>query len=289
MEKPETEIPKDGGLSATSQKLLYLQGWQPELFWEVVASIGPLMPSAQDQLLVSLDKIAFTYQTRSLEKVQATPSQKITRAGQIAKASGRLLSLLGVDDPKSVAGDPMSRHSAFHPVTLELSLELERIAEDRRPESRVGGTRLTRLYSLVGLLADLVEAVDRVSPELEKEAERLRKEVDPGIAIGTKSSKSRGGVQRKGKTPEGQLLHELVDLYASHRGNLGDAHLAVDDQLRAFIRAALRFMFTQDAKLAPLNEVVDKTLYAPTRLTDEAIRAAANRWRAQTKSRVKSI
>jgi hypothetical protein len=235
----------------------------PEKFAAVLSAFGRLPERGQYTLAARIIHVSQIYELRKLVEKQQfpLPHQQRERLNRIGASARGLLALLGVNEPKSVAGGV--RRGSIHPTaTTSLLMGLYRVAVERRPATATASAD-ERLTTLILLLSDLVEAAERCALE-----------------TGTQYRKGRGGQRRAGQiTAEVELMQGIIASYAELRKRFPNSgpQPAFNQPLRKFVRSAL--------KLVSASHFADLNLLKPTRITDAAIRGAFNRWRAQTKAK----
>ena len=167
----------------------------PENFAAMLGAFGRLTEEGQYTLAVRIMKASAIYWLRkSVEKQQFAPKHTQQKhLNSISTSARRLLALLGVNEPKSVAGG-VHGWSNLHPTaTTSLLIELYRVAVERRPATATASAD-GRLASLILLLSDLVEAAERCALE-----------------TGTQYRKGRGGQRRAGQiTAEVELMQAII-------------------------------------------------------------------------------
>jgi hypothetical protein len=139
----------------------------PEIFTDVLLAFGQLSEHAQCDLALRLTGASQVYRLRkSIEKQGfPLPHEKRRRLGNIGTSAKRLLALLGVNEPESVAGGVRLDSVLLHPVTTKyLMTGLYRIAAERRPGITTAGAE-EQLATLIVLLSDLVETAVRAAFE----------------------------------------------------------------------------------------------------------------------------
>jgi hypothetical protein len=216
-----------------------------DAFAALLAAFGPLPAKRQKALVVRIINASQIYRLRkSVEKQFPLPHEQQKGLNGISASGRGLLALLGVNDAESVAKGV--RRGSIRPTVAAILIPwLYRVALERRPATATAGAD-ERLNTLVVLLSDLVEAAKRSALEARGHYRH-----------------GRGGDRRAGKiSAEVELLQAIFEAYAELR-----PRPAVDQALRKFVRSGL--------------QLVDSRL-SETRITDEAIRAAFIRWRAQT-------
>jgi hypothetical protein len=234
----------------------------PESFAAVLDAFGELPEVGQYDLAIRINSLKI-YELRKLVEKQQFPlpyqqKTRLTRTGASARA---LLALLGIANAESVAKGV--RRGSIHPIVPPtLLLELYRVAVERRPTATASAEE--RMTTLLILLSDLVEAAERCALE-----------------TGTQYRPSRGGSRREGQiTAEVELIQAIIASYAELRSRFPNSGPppAFEKTLRKFVRSALKLVVSA-------SRFVDTHLHEPSRITDDAVRAAFNRWRhAQTKA-----
>jgi hypothetical protein len=233
----------------------------PETFAAVVGAFGRLPEEGQYELALRIMNASGSYWLRkSVEKQQFAPKHTQQKhLNRISASASRLLVLLGVNEPKSVAGGV--RRGSIHPTaTTSLLMGLYRVAVERRPATATASAD-ERLTTLILLLSDLVEAAERCALE-----------------TGTQYRKGRGGQRRAGQiTAEVELMQAIIESYAELRKRFPNSgpQPAFNQALKKFVRSGLK--------------LVDPCLSKPTRITGAAIRGAFVRWRAKPKRKPQLI
>jgi hypothetical protein len=258
----------------------------PESFAAVLDAFGELPEEGQYDLAVRIINASTIYELRKLVEPQfPLPHEHQSRLKRISTSAKRLLALLGINDAKSVARgiyprvqirinkattpptvttDPaeLPPQVTIHPTATLLSTWLYRVAVDRRPATANVGAG-ERLFSLIMLLSDLVEAAERW-----------------GLETGG-HRRGRGGDRRAGQiTAEVAFMQALMESYAALRSSFPNSgpQPAFDERLLKFVRSGLMLVVSA-------SRFVDSHLAKLTRTTDAAIRGAFNRWRAQIKAK----
>lgn len=295
-----------GGLPERVVQVLKAGQKLPETFAAMLDAFGPLPEDGQYALANRMIAAAGTYTLRRMVRDSPRPFEERNRLVDIGAATKRLLALFGIDDPKSVASDPLARGmGTLHPVvTKHLLTELFRVAVERRPATATLGAD-ERVVTLLLLLSDLAEAAERSAREVERpsnaKAERLppsggvlskRGDREPGTA-------GPGGDRREGPTAEGELIRSIIEAYAALCEHFpkNERKPAFDGRLVQFVRAGLQLVVTS-APIFGADGVqyesfdmawVDRDLPKPERTTNDAIRNAFHRWRrAQTKPKTRN-
>jgi hypothetical protein len=237
-----------------------------ENFSAVLSAFGRIPAAAQYDLAVRLVNAAGVFHLR-----KAVEQQKFPRAHEqrdqledISTLASRLLALLGVNEPKSVADGV---RGWVHPTATSLLTWLYRVAVERRPATATASAD-ERLTTLIVLLSDLVEAAEQSAREVSTR---------PGF----------GGDRRTGElTPEGELIQAIIKLYIDFRNRFpsSGSKPAFDKQLRKFVRSGLELAVScvvvgsDGKKYEPWHmAAIDCDLPKPTRTTDDAIRGAFQR------------
>jgi hypothetical protein len=235
-------------MPASSDLGLLLQRGQipPDAFIALLAAFGPLPAKRQKELAVRIINASQIYRLRkSVEKQFPLPHEQQKGLNGISASARGLLRLLGVNEAESVAKG-VRRGSLRRTVAQILIPSLYCVALERRPATATAGAD-ERLNSLVVLLSDLVEAAKRCALEARSQYRH-----------------GRGGERRAGKiTAEVELLQAIFEAYACTRFPNSGPQPAFDQALRKFVRSGL--------------QLVDSGL-SESRITDEAIRAAFNRY-----------
>jgi hypothetical protein len=239
-----------------------------ENFSAVLSAFGRIPADAQYDLAVRLVNAAGIFHLRKVVEQQKFPRahERRDQLESISTLASRLLALLGVNEPKSVAGGV--RRGSVHPTATSLLMWLYRVAIERRPGTPTASAE-ERLTTLIMLLSDLVEAAERSAREVSTR---------PGL----------GGDRRTGElTPEGELIQAIIKLYIDFRNRFPSSgpKVAFDKRLRAFVRSGLelavscvRLAGPDGKKYEPWHmAAIDCDLPKPTRTTDDAIRGAFQR------------
>jgi hypothetical protein len=232
----------------------------PDSFAAVPDAFGELPEEGQYDLALRIMNASGIYELRELVERQRFPlphmqQKHLRRIGASARA---LLALLGIANAESVAKGVL-RGSIDSKVPPTLLPELYRVAVERRPTATASAQE--RMTTLIMLLSDLVEAAERCALETR-----------------TRYRHGRGGERRAGQvTAEVELIRAIIASYAELRNRFPNSGPlpAFDKTLRKFVRSALKLVVSA-------SRFVDTHLHEPSRITDEAIRAAFNRWRACT-------
>lgn len=193
-------------------------------FEKVLLAFGDLPESRQRELATRLIHASGIYRLRISIEEQGFPSeyQKREQLKSISVSATRLLKLLGVTDPKSVAKAVTLADLAaikFHAVTTTSILTgLYRVAVERRPQIEVDAS--DRLKELLVLLSDLAAITAHVEDAPKKP---------------------------KGKGAKGELIYELIEIYAELRRLFPDSgpKPGFGGPLNRFIRACLQFAITR--------------------------------------------
>src|SRR5262249_14501895 len=127
-----------------------------ENFSAVLSAFGPIPPDAQYDLAVRLVKAAGIFHLRKVVEQQKFPRahERRDQLEGISTLASRLLALLGVNEPKSVADGV--RRGTVHPTATSLLMWLYRVAVERRPETATA-TADERLTNLIILRSDLLQ------------------------------------------------------------------------------------------------------------------------------------
>jgi hypothetical protein len=237
-----------------------------ENFSAVLSAFGRIPADAQYDLAVRLVNAAGIFHLRKAVEQQKFPRahERRDQLEDISTLARRLLGLLGVNEPKSVADGVQG---SVHPTATSLLTWLYRVAVERRPATATASAE-QRLTTLITLLSDLVEAAERSAREVSTR---------PGL----------GGDRRKGElTPEGELIQAIIKLYMVFRNHFPSSgpKPAFDEQLRKFVRSGLELAVScvvvglDGKKYEPWHmAAIDCDLPKPTRTTDDAIRGAFQR------------
>jgi hypothetical protein len=239
----------------------------PEKFAAVVSAFGQLSEEAQYDLVVRLVRAVATYRLRKTVERQEfpMPHEQNKRLRNISTSARRVLRLLGVKEPDSIARG-VRIGSDLHPTaTTTVLTSLYRVGVQRRPEKLTSADE--RLATLLVLLSDLVEAAEQSAREISTR---------PG----------RGGDRRAGElTAEGELIQAIIKLYIDFRERFPSSgpEPACDEPLRKFVRSGLELAVScshsidrDGKKIEPWDmAAVDRNL--PKRTTDAAIRGAFHR------------
>jgi hypothetical protein len=254
----------------------------PVKFMSLVGAFGPLPEEGIHQLAVQIVPSVCRYRLQQQIKVQMpTPADQSEELERIANHARHLLSSMGIDDPQAIARNPTRATALLTPTAhLRLFVEMYEIAKERRPTATF--TANERMTFLLVLLSDLVAAADRSAVSARQQSIR-------------EGGRRRGGKGRGGPTPEVTLLYALFDTYATLRRqytpNSGPMPKTPDPSLRAFVRAGLALavslppaIVAADGKTYRSAEKIygGLDLVKETRITNDSIRGAFNRWRAQS-------
>ena len=235
----------------------------PLTFGVVLDAFGPLPEVGQCDLAIRIINSLKIYELRKFVEKQQLPRryQQKTRLTNIGASGRRMLALLGIEEAESIKkGVP--RGSIQPTVPTSLLLRLYDVGVERRPKATASADE--RMTTLLILLSDLVEAAERLALE-----------------TGTQYRPGRGGSRRKGQiTAEVQLIRAVIESYAELRNRFPNSGPppAFDGQLRKFVRSVLTLVVSA-------SPFVDPNLPEPNRITDDAIRAAFERWRSQSKAK----
>jgi hypothetical protein len=251
--RPGRAIPQ-ATVVPTARDLVESAQIPPAKFEEVLAAFGDLPESGRRELAERLIRAAGIYRLRKSIEKQGFPSasEKWERLEDISVSARRLLKLLGVKKPEDVAeglGHPGLGHPLHSVTTTDVLTGLYRVALQRRP-SRGAVDAWEQMETLIVLLSDLV-------------AVTVRAEQKPEGA-------------KKGQSAEGELMHEIIDLYARLRDRFPKSgpEPRYDPQFRNFVRKFLG--------------AAEPTLASDARITDAAIRGAFNRWRRRARIETRS-
>ena len=248
----------------------------PASFGDVLSALGKLPEDGQLHLAEALIRASNIYWLRKQHSNLPQPNQEQRRLKDIAGSATRLLKLLGIKPPDSVAEGVVSL-TKLHSVTSNYILTgLYKVATDRRGLSALDAGK--RLATLLVLVSDLAEAATRAKGEI---------------------TAHRSNVQsRNPLRAEGQLIYAIFDIYADLREHFPKSgpKLAFDRPLKSFVRTCLQFAVSpvivrsQDGQNYQVGDATaaDSKLPKKERTTDDAIRGHFNRWLAQraTKSAV---
>jgi hypothetical protein len=248
----------------------------PKNFSAVLSAFGRIPADAQYDLAVGLVNAVGILHLRKVVEQQKFPRahERRDQLESISTLGSRLLALLGVNEPKSVAGGV--RRGSLHPTAASLLIWLYRVAVERRPASATASAD-EQLTTLILLLSDLVEAAERSARE-----------------VSTRSGL--GGDRRTGElTPEGELIQAIIKLYIDFRNRFPSSgpKAAFDKRLRTFVRSGLELGVSCVPLVGPDGKkyepwymaAIDCDLPKPTRTTDDAIRGAFQRVHKPTKIR----
>jgi hypothetical protein len=232
-----------------------------ENFSAVLSAFGGIPADAQHDLAVRLVNAAGIFHLRkAVEKQNPRPYERRDQLEDVRTLASRLLALLGISDPKSVAGGV--HRGSVHPTATSLLTWLYRVAVKRRPETAFASAD-ERLTILIVLLSDLIEAAEQSAREVSTR---------PGF----------GGDRRTGElTPEGELIRSIIKLYIDFRTEFpGSGPKPVfDERLRRFVRSGLELAVSSVSPAG--SAAIDRDL--SKRTTDAAIRGAFQRVAAQIK------
>jgi hypothetical protein len=233
----------------------------PEPFAAMLDAFGELPEQGQYDLAVRIINSLKIYELRKLVEKQQfpLPYQQKTRLTRIGASGRHMLALLGIEEAESIQKG-VRRGSIQPTVPTSLLLRLYDVGVERRPTATASAEE--RMTTLLILLSDLVEAAKRCALE-----------------TGTQYRPGRGGSRREGQiTAEVQLVQAFIASYAElcNRFRNSGPPPAGDKSLRKFVRSGLKLV-------AFASHVIGSGL--PRRITDDAIRAAFDRWRrAQSKA-----
>ena len=235
----------------------------PQTFGVVLDAFGPLPEVGQCDLAIRIINSLKIYELRKLVEKQQFPRryQQKTRLTNIGASGRRMLALLGIEEAESIK-QGVPRGSIQPTVPTSLLVRLYDVGVERRPKATASADE--RMTTLLILLSDLVEAAERLALE-----------------TGTQYRPGRGGSRRKGQiTAEVQLIRAVIESYAELRNRFPNSGPppAFDGQLRKFVRSVLTLVVSA-------SPFVDPNLPEPNRITDDAIRAAFERWRSQSKAK----
>jgi hypothetical protein len=260
-------------------QIIHARGFDPDLIEVALNTFGPLPRMAENKFVLSMWRAAASYRARTMFEQLPVRSEELKHLREIVTAARVLLNRLGIDDPLSVSVDPFLKYSALRSCVPNLMLQMEVVARERRPASATLDHR-KRLAALLLLLSDLIEATLR--------HEKM-------IAIRRDPERSnRGGRRRQGPSAAGQLIQDMIELYAMMRTRYPKDGIIVacDESLRNFIRAALELAVTpcsftgsKGEKWEPVDMAcVDHKLHKCT--SDSAIRGAFQRAQIRAKSKM---
>jgi hypothetical protein len=235
----------------------------PQTFGAMLDAFGPLPEVGQYDLAIRIINSLKTYELRKLVEKQQfpLPYQQKTRLTRIGASGRRMLALLGIEEAESIQKG-VRRGSIQPTVPTSLLLRLYDVAVERRPTATASAEE--RMTTLLILLSDLVEAAERCALE-----------------TGTQYRPGRGGSRRERQiTAEVQLIQAVIESYAELRNRFPNSGPppAFDGQLRKFVRSVLKLVVST-------SPFVDPNLPKPNRITDNAIRAAFERWRSKSKKK----
>ncbi|HEY1748573.1 MAG TPA: hypothetical protein VGG11_17645 [Xanthobacteraceae bacterium] len=230
-----------------------------EKFALVLSAFGDLPNTAQCAFACKLIAPSETYRFRSAILKQGVLSRRESQEHleTIGKCAARLLKLLGITDPESVAKSVTLRDLGainFHSVaTTSILTGLYRVAVERRPGIEVDAWK--QLSELLVLLSDVVEIA----------------------AQGQGKSETR---ETKGKSVEGELVYAIFDIYADFRSRFPSSgpEPKFDARLRAFVRACLDFVISPRPIPQADQRAIDVNL--TKRTTDAVIKGHWDRWRS---------
>jgi hypothetical protein len=275
----KTELPADipTQISTAASKLVGSTHFPLADFEKVLLAFGDLSEGGQHELATRLIRASGVYRLRISITEQGFPNEHQTweQLKGISVSAKRLLKLLGITDPKSVAKAVTLADLGsikFHPVTTTSILTgLYRVAVERRPQIEVDAW--DRLKELLVLLSDLVAITAHVEDAPKKP---------------------------KGKGAKGELIDELIEIYDELRRRFPDSgpKPGFGGPLIRFIRACLQFAIStvvvtgSNGAKHQLDQWAVGPKVSPDRIvdvgdvSDGAIRGAFNRWaeRAQIKT-----
>ena len=155
----------------------------PEKFAALLSAFGRLSEPGQSFLAERIIKVSQTYELRKLVEKQQFPLPHQQRGwlNRVGASASGLLTLLGVEEPKSVASG-VRRGSLQPTVGYSLLPELYRVAVERRPTATASANE--RLSTLIVLLSDLVEAAEQCA-----------------LKTGTQYRQRRVGIGERDKSP----------------------------------------------------------------------------------------
>src|SRR6266849_9828613 len=245
---------------------LSLPGIDPARFLAVTKAFGPLSIDGQVELVNRLIDARGQYLVHRMSDCDSETAQGVRRErlDDIGKAAGRLLRLLHRDgaDPQ-----PWNAHPA---ATLALP-ELCRVASEHRPKQVWDPPQGLSLLGV--MLADLAEVGTQAEAVFQ-----------------ARFAKKHGGPRREGLTPATGLVEKLIEIYEAMRAQHPESGppLGFGKRLVKFVRAGLAFAISTrtiwlDGRPSFEAAFMEADLALPTRVTDNAIRGAFQRWRTQIK------
>lgn len=269
-----------------------------------VTELGVIPPEGLDavasRLLTSVQSYHFRRRVGEMELPK--PFEERKQLQKISDTAQRLLSLFGIDEPMTFSGGSLEKPLNLHPtVTIRLLSGLTQVAVNRRGDTATMKP-FERLNALIILLSDLEEAARKALEAVEVERRQIQTRRLPSRSESMKPRSSkitrgrmRGGASRDGRSLNGQLVWELIDLYAATRKQYPKSGrpLAFHADFKRFMRAALKVADmaapTSGTKIPHIAALTargyEAELSSPSRTTDDALRAALHRWNVQTKSK----
>jgi hypothetical protein len=247
---------------------LSIPGIDPARFGAVIQAFGSLSEEGQVELVHRLIAARGQYLLHRRWVSDATTRQGVLRSRlkEIGSAADRLLRLLHRD------GTDARDWNAHPGITLALP-QLCRTGSQHRPYQIWDPPQGLSLLS--AMLLDLAE--------VGTQAEAIFQSRFP---------KKHGGNRREGHNPATGLVEQLIEIYEAMRAQYPESgpRPVFGKPLIKFVRAGLAFAVSTgtvwlDGTGQPSFEAafMEADLPKPTRVTDDAIRVAFQRWHTQTK------
>jgi hypothetical protein len=248
-------------------------------FSALLRAFGPLPKDGIRELAELLVRGVGVYRLQHLACLPP-PAEQAKQLDDISKNAIRLLQSMGVEDHHAVGLDPSSVLSRLHSTAqCHLPVALSKVALDRRPTT-AALTASERVTYLAVLLSDLVPATESSAAQVLELSPRRNK-------------RSRGGIGRQGPAAKERLLHDLFDAYAKLRAKYprSGPDPAYGKPLIAFVRAGLALAVSLPPPIMGPDGTVYQCADMPrgsldlmkdTLTTDDSIRGAFTRWRAQS-------
>ncbi len=277
----KTEQPADlpTKISTAASELVGSTTFSLAEFEKVLLAFGDLPEGGQRELATRLIRASGIYRLRISVEERGFPSehQKWEQLKSISGSAKRLLKLLVIGKPKDLAlGVVPVLSLPLHSVTTtDLVTRLYRVAVERRPQIEVDAW--DRLKELLVLLSDLVAITAHVEDTRKKQ---------------------------KGKGAKGELLYEIIEIYAELRRRFPDSgpKPGFGGPMNRFIRACLQFAISTvvithsngakrqldqwavGPKVSP-DRIIDVSGEVTKDVSDDVIRGAFTQWakRAQIK------
>jgi hypothetical protein len=282
----------DRGLGLPDSVLTEL--WRAEIsaetFAAALSAFGRLPEKAQYDFAVRLAEPVAIYRLRKAIEKQKFPlaHERREQLTGISTSGRRILKLLGVDKPETIASGVQILSNLHPTTTTAVLIGLYKVGAQRRPEKSAIGAG-ERLATLLMLLSDLVEAAEQSAREISAEGELIQaNEAAEQSAREISNRPGRGGDRRTGElTAEGELIQAIIKLYIEFRERFPSSgpHSGFDEALRKFVRSGLELAVSYSHSVGSDGKnyepwymsAVDRNLPKPTRITDAAIRGAFQR------------